>query len=61
MFRFLVVSLFSTGLLVSGCETEKSGLHHRGCHRIGANRAGRVGVIHHHYAKPHISTESKAK
>ena len=60
MFRLLIISLFVIGLFAAGCTTEKHDLHHRGCHRIGANRAGRNnGVHHHHYAKPQTPFEEK--
>ena len=60
MFRLLIVSLFVTGLLAAGCTTEKQDLRHRGCHRVGVNRAGRNnGVLHHHYAKPQAPVDEK--
>ena len=62
MFRLLIISLFVTGLFAAGCTTEKHDHHHRGCHRIGANRAGRNnGVMHHHYAKPQAHVDEKTK
>ena len=60
MFRFIIVSLFAVGFFLSGCTSEKQALHHRGCHRVGANRAGHNnGIIHHHHAKPQQPVEEK--
>ena len=62
MFRILIVLLFVVGLLAAGCKTERPNLSHRGCHRIGVNRARRnTGVVHHHYAKPVAPDAEKAK
>ena len=62
MFRLLIISLLVTGLFAAGCKTEGHNLHHRDCHRIGANRAGRNnGSLHHHYAKPLAHAEETKK
>ena len=53
MLRILLVFLFATGLLFSGCKSERTGRHHEGCYKSGSHRVGRNnGSVHHHYAKP---------
>lgn len=61
MFKMLIVSLFASCLLVSGCVTDHGGRKHHGCHRTGVHRAGRHGNIHHHYAKPEHHADEKAR
>ena len=60
MFKMFIASLFATVLLVSGCATEQTSRHHKGCHKVGAHPAGRNnGIVHHHYAKPQAPVEEK--
>lgn len=64
MYRTIVASLAVLGLMVAaGCKTEKQGLHHSGCHKVGVHRAGRSGngITHHHHEKPDAPVEEKVK
>ena len=60
MSKIIAVSLCAIGLLAAGCKTDKP-QHHHGCHRIGAHRTSRNGVIHHHYAHPDAKVKEKAR
>ena len=59
MLRIMLVFLFATGLLFSGCKSERADRHHEGCYRSGSHRVGRNnGSIHHHYEKPPAPLET---
>ena len=60
MFKIFIVSLFTAGLLLSGCATAQTSHQHQGCHKVGVHPAGRNnGFTHHHHAKPQTPVEEK--